>query len=78
MLERAVYYEGLTKKSAEELAALSREVGSNALIEVNKKAFEFSQRDATHRPHLSAYPWSLLLLYAKHRIRTGESRGLDR
>jgi Family of unknown function (DUF6502) len=46
MLERAVYYERLTPESAEELAALSRELGSKALIELNKRAFELSQRDA--------------------------------
>jgi len=63
MLERAVYYERLTPKSAEELAALSREIGSNALIEVNKKAFELSQRDATepaasHRISFGVYFFS--------------------
>ena len=47
MLERAVYYEGLTPQSIEELAALSRDIGSKALIAVNQKAFELSQRDAS-------------------------------
>jgi len=46
MLERAVYYEHLTPQSIEELAALSRDIGSKALIAVNQKAFELSQRDA--------------------------------
>ena len=63
MLERAVYYEGLTPKSAATLAALSRETGSKALIEVNKKAFELSQRDAggastSHRISFGVYFFS--------------------
>ena len=63
MLERAVYYEGLTPESAADLAALSRETGSKALIEVNKKAFELSQRDAgnasaSHRISFGVYFFS--------------------
>jgi Family of unknown function (DUF6502) len=46
MLERAVYYDGLTPESAAELAALSRETGQKALVEVNKKAFELCKQDA--------------------------------
>ncbi len=64
MLERAVYYQQLTPQSVEELAALSRETGSKALIEVNKKAFELSQRDAgsasaCHRISFGVYFFSV-------------------
>lgn len=63
MLERAVYYDGLTPKSAEELAALSRGIGQKALVEVNKKAFELSKQDAaaesaTHRISFGVYFFS--------------------
>ena len=47
MLERAVYYEKLTPESAAELAAYSRELGSEALIKVNQKAFELAKQDQT-------------------------------
>jgi hypothetical protein len=65
MLERAVYYERLTSESVEELAALSRELGSKALIAVNQKAFELSQRDAanpsaSHRISFGVYFFSAL------------------
>jgi hypothetical protein len=63
MLERAVYYEHLTPQSIEELAALSRDIGSKVLIAVNQKAFELSQRDAanpsaTHRISFGVYFFS--------------------
>ena len=45
MLEQAVYYEELTPESIAELSALSRELGSNALVAVNKKAFELAEQD---------------------------------
>jgi uncharacterized protein YbjQ (UPF0145 family) len=45
MLERAVYYEELRPRSVEELAALSRELGSDVLVKVNQKAFELSEQD---------------------------------
>ncbi len=60
MLERAVYYQGLTVASAEELSALARETGSEALIRVNKRAFELAEadkgaRDATARISFGVY-----------------------
>jgi hypothetical protein len=63
MLERAVYYDGLTPQSAAELAARGREIGQKALIEVNKKAFELSKKDAgaastTHRISFGVYFFS--------------------
>lgn len=45
MLEQAVYHEKLSPESIAELAALSRQLGRNALLEVNQKAFELSERD---------------------------------
>lgn len=45
MLERAVYYEKLSPRSAGELAGFSRELGSDTLVEVNQKAFELAERD---------------------------------
>jgi len=45
MLERAVYYEGLTLESVRELSDFAREAGSEALLEVNRKAFELAERD---------------------------------
>jgi len=60
MLERAVYYEALSPRSVEELAALSRELGSDALVKVNQKAFELSEQDknqpeATERMSFGIY-----------------------
>jgi len=46
MLERAIYYEALSPGSVEELAALTRELGSDTLVKVNQKAFELSEQDA--------------------------------
>jgi len=45
MLERAVYYDGLTIESVRELSDFAREAGSEALLEVNRKAFELAERD---------------------------------
>lgn len=45
MLERAVYYEELSPCSVEELAGLSRDLGSDALVKVNQKAFELAEKD---------------------------------
>lgn len=45
MLERAVYYDGLTLESVRELSDFAREAGSEALLEVNRKAFELAERD---------------------------------
>ena len=60
LLERAVYYEELQPKSVEELAVLARELGSDALVKVNQKAFELAQRDkndprATERMTFGVY-----------------------
>lgn len=45
MLERAVYYEDLAPASVEELQTLSRDLGSELLVTVNKRAFELAERD---------------------------------
>ena len=45
MLERAVYYENLRPGSVDELAELSRELGSDALVRVNQKAYELAEKD---------------------------------
>ncbi len=63
MLERAVYYERLAPHSVEELASLSREVGSKALVALNQKAYELAQRDAAdpsafHRISFGVYFFS--------------------
>jgi hypothetical protein len=60
MLERAVYYEALSPRSVEELAALTRELGSDTLVKVNQKAFELSEQDknqpdATERMTFGVY-----------------------
>ena len=60
MLERAVYYEKLRPGSVEELAGYSRELGSEALVRVNQKAFELAERDkdagdATRRMTFGVY-----------------------
>lgn len=47
MLERAVYYEKLTSQSIDELAAYTRELGSQTLVAINQKAYELAQRDAS-------------------------------
>ncbi len=49
MLERAVYYEKLSPGSVAELAALSRELGADALVKVNQKAYELAGRDKSAR-----------------------------
>ena len=45
-LERAVYYDKLSPESVEALAALSREIGQQALLTINRKAFELAESDA--------------------------------
>jgi len=45
MLEQAVYHEKLTPGSVAEIAALARHLGKDALLEINQKAFELSQKD---------------------------------
>ena len=46
MPDRAVYYGGLSERSAEELAGLAEEVGMAALQRVNKRARILKRRDA--------------------------------
>jgi len=60
MLERAVYYGGLTGASLAEIEALSNELGIEALQAVNERALELKQRDsgkqgATARMTLGIY-----------------------
>ena len=60
MLERAVYYEELRPSSVEELGKLSRELGSDALVKVNQRAFQLAKRDrhasdATQRVSFGVY-----------------------
>jgi len=45
-LERSVYYPGLSKASAAELAKLAARVGMEALQAVNRRALELKRRDA--------------------------------
>ncbi len=52
LLERAVYYGGLTDDSIRELQTLSNELGMKALRAVNERALELKRRDAD-RPHAS-------------------------
>ena len=44
-LERAVYYDKLTPATVEALAALSREIGQDALLRFNRKAYELAEAD---------------------------------
>ena len=46
MLERSVYYDGLTAESVAELAALSEKLGMQALQSVNRRALVLQRRDA--------------------------------
>lgn len=46
MLDRCVYYDGLSAESLDALHALSRELAVAALQEVNRKAMELQQQDA--------------------------------
>lgn len=60
MLERAVYYEELTPRAVEELRALSEDLGSQVLVQVNQRAYELAERDqgsadATQRITLGVY-----------------------
>ena len=59
-LERAVYYDKLTPGSVEALNAMSREVGQEALLKINRKAFELAEADegkaeATRRMSFGVY-----------------------
>jgi len=46
MLERSVYYDGLTSDSIAELAELSEKLGMKALQSVNRRALVLQRRDA--------------------------------
>ena len=58
LMERSVFYAGLTNESVEELLALGEERGMEALHAVNRKAMELQERDSD-KPG------------AKHRMRLG-------
>jgi hypothetical protein len=60
MVERSVFYSGLSDASVAELLALSEERGMQALHAVNRKAMELQERDkgrkgALHRMRLGIY-----------------------
>jgi len=60
MLERSVYYDGLTDDSVRELEELSEKVGMEALQAVNQRAIALKQRDSrsgegAHRITLGIY-----------------------
>ena len=60
MLERSVYYDQLDAASVEELAALSRELGMQALKKINRRAMELQrknagQSDANQRMNFGVY-----------------------
>jgi Family of unknown function (DUF6502) len=62
-LERCVFYDKLSAKSAEELAAYSRTVGMRALHAINKRAAELQKRDqgqpaAVYRTNFGVYNFS--------------------
>ena len=46
LLERSVYYAGLSTESVDELATLGEQVGMQALQAVNRRALELQERDA--------------------------------
>jgi len=45
LLERAVYYDKLTPESVEELARISREIGVEALLRINREALRLADAD---------------------------------
>ena len=51
LLERSVYYDGLTEASATELAELSEKLGMQALQAVNRRALVLQRRDAKRKPN---------------------------
>ncbi|TAL27738.1 MAG: hypothetical protein EPN97_16730 [Alphaproteobacteria bacterium] len=62
-MDRSVYHDGLTAKSAEELRSLSVDAAMKMLRVVNRKAFELSERDkgkdgASHRINLGVFFYS--------------------
>ena len=46
LLERSTYYEGLRKESVSELEKISREIGMEALVKLNKEAQKLVRKDA--------------------------------
>ncbi|MEE2679882.1 MAG: DUF6502 family protein [Myxococcota bacterium] len=71
LLERSVYYDGLTQESVEELAALSEELGMQALQAVNSRALKLQQRD-TRRDGNLRMNFGLYFFRAKKERETGE------
>ena len=73
MLERSVYYEGLSDASVDELARLSSELGMDALRRVNRRARELKERDAadaeTGRPRRIHFGVVLLPRGREERVR---------
>lgn len=62
-IDRTVYYDGLSERSAEDLAELAREAGGEMLGRINRRALELQTRDATapdhtHRMTVGAYFFS--------------------
>ncbi len=60
LLERSVYYNQLSKRSVEELSALSKELGQEALERINRRARELQRRDidrgdTDRRMHFGVY-----------------------
>ena len=50
LLERSVYYDALSEKSVAELAALSEELGMDALRAINRRAMQLQRSDAKVEP----------------------------
>jgi len=50
LLERSVYYDALSEKSVAELAALSEELGMDALKAINRRAMQLQRSDAKAEP----------------------------
>ena len=71
LLERSVYYDGLTEESVEELASLSEELGMEALQAVNSRALKLQQRDTKRRGNLRMN-FGLYFFRAKKEDGTGE------
>ncbi len=62
-MDRSVHYDSLSRASVEELAALSKELGMQALHAVNRRAMELQERDsgsedANFRMNFGAYFYS--------------------
>ncbi len=60
LLERSTYYDGLTRKSLDELETLAREIGMEALVRLNQEALKRAKADsgqagADHRFNFGIY-----------------------